>query len=91
MKYIFGIGIALQFASTVIPAISAETQLSAPSSLTQPTTQKPEPRSAPVSERSQNNSARRELTQPDDKTQLLERDRLILERYLIRVIPKTSG
>jgi hypothetical protein len=88
MKYIVGISIALQLASTMTPAISVETQV--PTASPQPVRQKPKPCSANVPERSQGNSTQQKLTQSDDKTQLSERDRLILERYLIKIIPKAS-
>ncbi|MBW4694232.1 MAG: hypothetical protein KME27_21010 [Lyngbya sp. HA4199-MV5] len=93
MKFMLGIGVALQLTAIGMPAISAETQSSAPQptqpiNKEQPTNK--EPRSATVPERSQDTSDHWELTQPDDKTQLSERDRLILERYLIRIIPRTS-
>lgn len=90
MRYVFGTGIILQLALIVIPAISAETQLPAPSSPTQPLTQQLQPPSTTVSKQSQDGSAPCNLTQPNTKTQLSERDRLILERYLLRIIPNTS-
>jgi hypothetical protein len=90
MKDLFVIGITLQLAASVLPALSAETPLPKPSSPIPPATQAPAPRSAKLPQRSPDPSAQRQSASPNDQTPLLERDRLMLERYLIRVMPKTS-
>ena len=95
LKDIFVIGITLQLAATVLPALSAETPLPVPADpippATQaPATQAPAPRSAKRPQRLPADTAQRQPAPPNDPTPLLERDRLILERYLIRVMPKTS-
>ncbi|MBD2038265.1 hypothetical protein H6F76_25255 [Leptolyngbya sp. FACHB-321] len=90
LKAIFVIGITLQLAATVLPALSAETPLPARSAPIPPATQAPAPRSAKRPQRLPADTAQRQVAPPNGQTPLLERDRLILERYLIRVIPKTS-
>ena len=90
LKDIFVIGITLQLAATMLPALSAETPLPAPADPISSATQAPAPRSAKLPQRLPADTAQRQPAPPNDQTPLLERDRLILERYLIRVIPKTS-
>ena len=90
LKDLFVIGITLQLAATVLPSLSAATPLPVPADPIPPATQAPAPRSAKRPQRLPADTAQRQPAPPNDPTPLLERDRLILERYLIRVMPKTS-
>ena len=90
LKDLFVIGITLQLAATVLPSLSAATPLPVPADPIPTATQAPAPRSAKRPQRLPNDTAQRQPKTPNDQTPLLERDRLILERYLIRVMPKTT-
>lgn len=91
MKYIISVGIALQLVA-IMPAVRAETAVPMPQSPTQPTAPRDsEPRPAAASNRARVNLEQRTSTKPDSVKRSLERDRLILERFLIKIIPPASN